>query len=80
MPQDPWSSALFEAGDVIGNIGRRLTKKGRRRQQTEESVQRWLSAIPLPDLSPIGPYDAEREACTIDGTYRVLEDEDGEGR
>ena len=69
-------SVFFEVGAAIGNIGRRLLNR-RRPRYSEEAVERWLRTLPLPEI-PFDELDGEEtESATIDGTFRVLEDNEG---
>ena len=53
---------------------------GRRKPRySDATLQRWLRTLPVPDI----PFDqlAQKgpEEATLDGTFRVLEDSQGEG-
>lgn len=41
---------LYEAGEAIGNIGRRVFRRKRARV-AQETLERWLERVPLPSSS-----------------------------
>ena len=79
MPDSSGPNVLHEAGAAIGNIGRRLLNR-RRPRYSEEALARWLRTLPMPDI-PFDELDEDdTERATIDGTFRVLEENEGETR
>ena len=72
MPQDSGMSIFREAGEAIGNVGRRVFRRGKARQ-ADETVQRWLDKVPLPQLAPKKGESMPPEEDVIDVQYRVLD-------
>lgn len=71
------STVLQEAGEAIGNIGRRWRRRLHRRQEAEESLQRWLERIPVPKI-PLDPAKARAQEDVIDVEYRIIDSEEGD--
>ena len=77
---------LCEAGEAIGNIGKRVFKRRTRRRDAEDAVERWLKRIP----SPIVPQEAAQSTGAegaggtaadddvIDAVFRVIDTEGDE--
>jgi hypothetical protein len=61
-----------EAGEAIGNVGRRVFRR-RKARQAEETVQRWLERVPLPQLAARKGEPTPPEEDVIDVKYRVLD-------
>ena len=63
---------LFEAGEAIGNVGRRLFR-GKRARQAEEALEHWSQQVPTPHiLASRGERIPTREDA-IDVEYRILD-------
>lgn len=61
-----------EAGEAIGNVGRRVFRR-RKARQAEETVQRWLERVPLPQLAPKNGAPKPPEEDYIDVKYYLLD-------
>ena len=72
MPQDSGIPILREAGEAIGNVGRRVFRR-RKVRQAEETVQRWLDKVPLPQLAPKKGDSTLPEEDVIDVKYYLLD-------
>jgi len=72
MSQESGIPIFREAGEAIGNIGRRVFRR-RKARQAEETVQRWLDKVPLPQLAPKKGEPTPPEEDVIDVKYRVLD-------
>lgn len=74
------SNVLWEAGEAIGNVGRRLLRRRRTRAlEAEQALQRWLRLVPAPVIPPTREAKpAPREGPVIEGTYRVIHDDEEE--
>jgi hypothetical protein len=84
MPEAFGARVFCEAGEAIGNVGRRLLRRRRTRAlEAEQALQRWLRAVPAPVIPPTREAKpAPKEGPVIEGTYRVIHDdeEDTDGR
>ena len=67
---------LYEAGEAIGNVGRRLFK-GKRARQAEEVLTRWSQQVPTPHISPNPGERIHVQEDAIDVDYRILNEETG---
>jgi hypothetical protein len=63
---------LHEAGEAIGNIGRRVFRRKRARV-AQETLERWLERVPLPQLQPQQGGRTPPEEDAIDVSYRVID-------
>lgn len=75
------SNVLCEAGEAIGNVGRRLLRRRRRTRalEAEQALQRWLRAVPAPVIPPTREAKpAPKEGPVIEGTYRVIHNDEEE--
>lgn len=72
MPQDSGFPILREAGEAIGNVGRRVFRR-RKARQAEETIQRWLEKVPLPQLAPKKGESTPPEEDVIDVKYYLLD-------
>jgi hypothetical protein len=63
---------LREAGEAIGNVGRRVFRR-RKARQAEETIQRWLEKVPLPQLAPKKGESTPPEEDVIDVKYYLLD-------
>jgi hypothetical protein len=75
MGEDAHMGILSEAGEAIGNVGRRLFRRKRTRQ-AEEAVQRWMERVPAPHLQESSGQRGRPDEGVIDGTCRVIEDDE----
>ena len=66
------SRVLYEAGEAIGNIGRRVFRRKRARV-AQETLERWLERVPLPQLQPQQDGRTPPEEDAIDVSYRVID-------
>ncbi len=66
---------FYEAGEAIGNVGRRLLRR-KRRSQAEEALERWSARVPLPKISPTQEDRLTAEDEVIDVSYRVIQDDE----
>ena len=65
---------LYDAGEAIGNVGRRLFR-GRRARQSEEVLARWSQQVPIPHISPSQRERIHLQEDAIDVDYRILTEE-----
>jgi hypothetical protein len=72
VPQDSGFPILREAGEAIGNVGRRVFRR-RKARQAEETIQRWLEKVPLPQLAPKKGESTPPEEDVIDVKYYLLD-------
>ena len=73
------ASLLHEAGEAIGNVGRRLLRRRHRRHDAEEALERWRERVPAPIISTHGKARCSFDGTVIDATsWRVINDEEGE--
>jgi hypothetical protein len=70
--------ALYEFGEAIGNVGRRLLRRRSKRGEAEQALRRWLKIVPAPVIPPTRPAQRRAEGEVIDVTWRVVEAEEGE--
>ena len=66
---------FYEAGEAIGNVGRRLLRR-KRRSQAEEVLERWSARVPLPKIAPTKEDRLTAEDEVIDVSYRVIQDDE----
>lgn len=66
------SRVLYEAGEAIGNIGKRVFRRKRARV-AQETLERWLERVPLPQLQPQQGARTPPEEDAIDVSYRVVD-------
>jgi hypothetical protein len=71
---------LQEAGEAIGNVGRRLLGRRRKGRVAEQALARWLARVPLPVVRLDGERQARPADEVIEGTFRVIESEKGESQ
>lgn len=78
MPEAFGARVFCEAGEAIGNVGRRLLRRRRTRAlEAEQALQRWLRAVPAPVIPPTREAKpAPKEGPVIEGTYRVIHDDE----
>jgi predicted nucleic acid-binding protein len=73
---------LYEAGEAIGNVGRRVLRR-KHRAQAEEALERWSARMPMPKISPKKDQTVAA-GNIIDATYRILKNDqdtrEGESR
>ena len=70
---------FHEAGVAIGNVGKRVFLK-KRRAQAEETLAHWLGVVPVPTVTVGTGPKVNPEADVIEGSWRVVDDEeDGNG-
>jgi predicted nucleic acid-binding protein len=73
---------LYEAGEAIGNVGRKVLRR-KRRAQAEEALERWSARMPIPKISPKKDQTVAA-GNVIDATYRILKNDqdirEGESR
>jgi len=72
VSQDSGFPILREAGEAIGNVGRRVFRR-RKARQAEEVVQRWLERVPLPQLASEKGESTPPEEDVIDVKYYLLD-------
>ena len=65
---------LYEAGEAIGNVGRKLFR-GKRARQAEEALERWSQQVPLPQIAPTRGGRIRAQDDIIDVDYRILQEE-----
>ena len=65
---------LYEAGEAIDNVGRRLFK-GKRARQAEEALTRWSQQVPIPRIPPSQGERIHAQYDAIDVDYRILTEE-----
>ena len=71
---------LHTAGEAIGNVGRWLSRRRRRRHDAEQTLQRWMRAVPLPIVPLTSGAKQRPEEDVIEGSWRVVEDDDQGGQ
>lgn len=76
MPQDSGIPIFREAGEAIGNIGRKVFRR-RKTRQAEEAIERWSKLLPLPTLSMDG-QGCDSACEVIDASYRVVTNDEGD--
>jgi hypothetical protein len=69
--------ALYEFGEAIGNVGRRVLRRRNRGREAEQSLQRWLKVVPAPVIPPTRPGQSQPDEDVIDAVYRIVDDEKG---
>jgi len=74
--QEDHRPGLHAAGEAIGNVGRFLSRRRRRRHDAEQTLQRWMRAVPLPTVSLTSAGKQRPEEDVIEGSWRVLEEDD----
>jgi hypothetical protein len=70
------STVLQEAGEAIGNVGRRVFRR-RRRDVGEQALARWMAQVPLPQVSRSEAPRTTPDEGVIEATYQVIDDEKG---
>ena len=72
------SDVFHEAGEAIGNVGRRLLKRRNKRGEAEQALRRWLKVVPAPVIPPTRQAQSQPEDDVIEGVCRVIDDQKGE--
>jgi hypothetical protein len=70
--------ALYEFGEAIGNVGRRVLRRRNRGREAEQALQRWLKLVPAPVIPPTRPGQSQADENVIDAVYRIVDDQKGE--
>ena len=65
---------FYEAGEAIGNVGRRLFRR-RRARQAEEALTRWSQQVSKPQISSTPGVRIKASEEVIDVEFRILEHE-----
>lgn len=65
---------LYEAGEAIGNVGRKLFR-GKRARQADEALARWTQQVPMPHIPPTRGGRSRAQDEAIDVSYRILDNE-----
>ena len=63
---------LFEAGEAIGNAGRRLFR-GKRARQAAEALAHWSQQVPTPHIPANRGERIPAQEEAIDVEYRILD-------
>ena len=71
MSQESGIRIFREAGEAIGNVGRRVFRR-RKARQVEEAIERWSELLPLPTLSSDGERRHKPNRDVIDASYRII--------
>lgn len=69
---------FHEAGEAIGNVGRRVFRKRNRRREAEEALERWSKLVPLPVIPPTRQGQSPVDDDVIDTTWHVIHQDKGE--
>jgi len=76
MPDELAGNVLREAGEAIGNVGRRLLRR-RRRFDVQQALARWEARVPLPSIPP-KDASAPPEGEVVEGTCRIIDETEEE--
>jgi hypothetical protein len=68
---------LYEAGEAIGNVGRRVLRRRNRGREAEQALQRWLRIVPAPVIPPTRQGQSQPDEDVIDAVYRIVDDQKG---
>jgi len=69
---------LQEAGEAIGNVGKKVFRRRSRRREAEEALERWLKLIPAPVIPPTQGEPSSADTNVIDTTWRVIDNDEEE--